>query len=194
MRKTVLLCIFVLLGVLSSSISVSDVVVKVSGEEIIHSIFDYDVAYQERARAAVEEMMYHWPQDSYVRWRPVRIVPSEVLQGEMASDNAMPTSLQLTVFPDIVVKARKTSYSYFENVGGAIWEGVIPDVAHSKVEITIVDATDKLLSKEERVGFVIRIWNPPKHFYISPTDDPDVYVAIEGRVADDKNVRWAPNN
>jgi hypothetical protein len=194
MRKTVLLCIFVLTSVLSSSISVSDVVAKASGDEIIHSIFDYDVAYQERARAAVEEMMYHWPQNSYVRWRPVRIVPSEVLQEEMSSHNAMPAMLQLTVFHDIILSARKTRYTYFEETGDSIWEGVVPGIDLSRVEITIVDTTDKLLNTEERIGFVIRIWRPPKHFYIFPTEDPDAYVAIEGRVAEDKNIEWAPNN
>lgn len=194
MQKTVQLCIFALTGVLWSSISVSDAVVKASGDEIIHSIFDYDVAYQERARAAVEEMMYHWSQDSYVRRRPVRIIPNEVLEDESSSDGAMPEMLQLTVFPDVILSARKTRYTYIDKTGDSIWEGVVQGNDLSRVEITIVDTTDKLLNGEERIGFVIRIWHPPKHFYVLGTEDPDVYVAIEGRAAADEKIRWAPNN
>ena len=194
MRKNQLICLFALTVVLWSSISMSEVVVKASGDEIIHSIFDYDVAYQERARAAVEKKMYHWPQHSYVRWRPVRVIPDEVLQDEIASDNALPEMLQLTVFPDVILEVRKTRYTYFEETGDSIWEGVVPGIKHSRVEIAIVDMTDRLLSGEERIGFVIKIWQPPKHFYVLGTDDLDVYVAIEGRADDDKKISWAPNN
>ena len=178
---------------LSSSIGVADVSGSASDEEIVHSIFEYDIEYQERARAVVEEKMYHWPEESYVRWRPVRIEPSEVLQEELVSDNAMPASLQLTLFHDLIVSAQRTGYTYIEATGDAIWEGVIPGFELSRVEITIVDTTDKLMNTEERIAFVIRIWYPPRHFYILPTDDLDVYVAMEGRVSDDKNVEWAPN-
>jgi hypothetical protein len=193
MRKIDLLSIIVLTGMLSSSISVSDVFATASGEEVVHSIFEYDVEYQERARAVVAEMMYHWPEESYVRWRPVRIEPREVLQEEIVSDNAMPASLQLTLFHDMIVSAQRTRYMYIEATGDAIWEGVIPGFENSRVEITIVDTTDKFANTEERIAFVIRIWAPPRHFYILPTDDLDIYVAMEGRVSDDKNVEWAPN-
>jgi hypothetical protein len=176
----------------SASISVADAVANGSGDEIVHSIFDYDVEYQERARAAVEELMYHRPQDSYVRWRPVRVVPREVLRDEILSDNAMPEALKITAFHDFAVSARKVRYTYFEHLGSAIWEGVIPGIENSRVEITIVDATDKLMKTEERIGFVIKVWHPPKHFYISPTEDLDVYVAIEGHVANDRNIREEP--
>lgn len=194
MPRIDLLFIFVLTGMLLSSMSVSDVIAQAPGEEVVHSIFEYDIEYQERARAVVAEMMYHWPEESYVRWRPVRVEPSAVLEEDIASDYAMPALLQLTVFPDIIVSAQRTRYSYFEASGNAIWEGVIPGFALSRVEITIVDSTDKLANTEDRIAFVIRISDPPRHFYIHPTDDLDVYVAIEGRVADDTKVEWAPNN
>ena len=172
----------------------SDVVGPALGEEIVHSIFDYDIEYQERARSVVAEMMYHWREDSYVRWRPVRIVPREVLQEEFLSDDAMPESLRLTIFPDMIVSAERTRYNYIEATGGAIWEGVIPGSEFSRVRIGIVDMTDKLTKSEERIAFVINIWDPPRNFSILPTDDLDVYVAVEGRVSDDTNIEWAPNN
>ena len=193
MRKIDLLCIIVLTGMLSSSISESDVLATTSAIEVVHSIFEYDFEYQERARAVVEEMMSHWPEEAYVRWRPVRIEPREVLREEITSDGAMPASLQLTVFPDLIVSAQRTRYTYIEATGDAIWEGVIPGFELSRVRITIVDTTDKLANTTDRIAFVIKIWDPPRHFYILPTDDLDVYVAMEGRVSDDKNVEWAPN-
>jgi hypothetical protein len=193
MRKIDLLSIIVLTGMLSSSISVSDVFATASGEEVVHSIFEYDIEYQERARAVVAEKMYHWPEESYVRWRPIRIEPREVLREEIVSDNAMPASLQLTLFHDMIVSAQRTRYMYIEATGDAIWEGVIPSFENSRVEITIVDTTDKFANTEERIAFVIRIWAPPRHFYILPADDLDIYVAMEGRVSDDKNIEWAPN-
>jgi len=103
------------------------------------------------------------------------------------------TPLQLEIFPDMIVNAQRKRYTYIEATGDAIWEGVIPGFELSRVEITIVDTTDKLANTEERIAFVIRVWDPPRHLYISPTDDLDVYVAIEGRVSDDTNVEWAPN-
>ncbi len=194
MRKINLLCIIVLTGMLSSSKGVSDVFASASAEEIVHSIFEYDFEYQERARAGAAEMMKHMSEESYVRWRPVRVEPNEVLREKIDSDDALPESLQLTLFPDMIVSAQRTRYSYIETTGDAIWEGVIPGFENSRVEITIVDSTDKLANKPERITFVIRIWDPPRHSYILPVDDQDVYVAIEGRVSDNMNSDWAPNN
>ena len=94
----------------------------------------------------------------------------------------------------MIVSAQKTDYFYDETTGGAIWGGVIPGFELSRVEISIVDMTDKLASTPERIAFVIKIWDPPRHFYILPTDDLDVYVAMEGRVSNDENIEWAPNN
>jgi len=193
-RKSDLLCIVALMGLLSYSISVSDVLAEDSGGEIVHSIYEYDIEYQERARVVAAEMMSHWPEESYVRWRPVRIDPKQVLQEKTISENALPEFIQLTVFPDLIVNAQYTSYFFDDASGGAIWRGVIPGFELSWVEIGIVDLTDKLASTEDRLSFVIRIGNPPRHYYVSPTDDLDVYVAIEGRVADDTRVEWAPNN
>lgn len=178
---------------LSSSISVSDVFGPTPGEEIIHSIYEYDFEYQERARAVAAAKMYHWGEDSYVRWRPIRIEPREVLQDEISSDNAMPISLQLTVFPDLIVNAQRERYTYIKATGDAIWNGVIPGFELSGVEITIVDMTDKLANTEERISFVIRIWDPPRHWYIYPADDLNTYVAIEGRVSDGKVIELPPN-
>ena len=194
MPKFCLLCIVALTGALSSSISVSDAIAQAPDEEVVHSVFEFDNEYQERARAVVAEMMSHWPEESYVRWRPVRIEPSEVLQDEISSENAMPASLQLTVFPDLIVSAQRTSYTYSEASRGAIWEGVIPGFELSRVEVSIVDSTDKLANTPERIAFAIKIWDPPRRFHILPTDDLDVYVAIEGRVSDNTDIEWAPHH
>ena len=194
MRKINLLCIIVLTGMLSSSIAMSEEIDPALGKEIVHSIFEFDIEYQERARSIVAEMMYHWHETAYVRWRPVRIVPRELLQEKLLSSDAMPESIRLTIFPDSIVNARKTDYFYDEATGGAIWTGVMPGSELSQVRISIVDMTDKFTKSEERIAFVIKVWNPPKHYAILPTDDLDVYVAIEGRAFNDTNVEWAPNN
>lgn len=175
MRYVRLFCVIFLTGLLSCTESEPDSPATTPYQEIVHSISEYDVEYQNRARAVAEEMMSHWPEESYVRWRPVRIEPSEVLQDEILSDSAMPELLQLTLYPDTIVSAQKTRYKYMEETGGAIWEGVIPGFELSRVEIGIVTATGD-------TAFVIRIWDSPKHYYILATDYPDVYVALEGRV------------
>ncbi len=193
-RKSDVLCFVALTVLLSYSIGVSDVLADDSTGEIVRSIYEYDIEYQERARDVATEKMSHWPEESYVRWRPVRVEPKQVLQEKSISENALPEFIQLTVFPDLIVNAQNTGYFFDDANGGAIWSGVIPGFDLSNVEISIVDFTDKLAGTEDRLAFVIRIWIPPRHLYVFPTDDLDVYVAIEGRVADDTDPEWAPYN
>lgn len=192
MRKIDLICVIVVTGLFASSIGPVDASGPVPAKEVVHSIFEFDFEYQERARSVVAEMMSHMGDDTYVRWRPIRIEPREILQAKIIGYSAMPESLQLTVFPDTIVSAQRTRYTFREATGNAIWEGVIPGFENSRVEITIVDMTDRFAKTDERIAFVIRIWDPPRQYAILPTDDLDIYVAVEVRVPDDTDTQWAP--
>ena len=55
---------------------------------------------------------------------------------------------------------------------GAIWEGIITGSDPSNVRISIVGATGA-------PAFATEIWDPPKKYYILPTDSSDVYVVME---------------
>ncbi len=85
MRYVGLFCAIFLTGLISCTESEPNSPTTTPYQEIVHSISEYDVEYQNRARAVAEEKMSHWPEESYVRWRPVRIEPSEVLQDEILS-------------------------------------------------------------------------------------------------------------
>ena len=78
--------LFALACVVTSLISCSEnespSLAIVPGPELIHSISEYQIEYQTRAESVANELMQHWPKESYVRWRPVRIKPGEVLNGD----------------------------------------------------------------------------------------------------------------
>ena len=157
------------------------------GPELIHAIAEYDIEYQTRAKTIAQDQMQHWPDESYVRWRPVRIEPSVVLNHDFLKAGAMPASLSLSPFPDTRIYARQTKYTAFEHINQALWEGTIPNSDHGTVRVTIV-------GMDEGTAFVINVWNPPNTYHIAASDSLDVYVAIEGHVSDNTNIKWAPNN
>ena len=171
--------LFALACVVTSLISCSEnespSLAIVPGPELIHSISEYQIEYQTRAESVANELMQHWPKESYVRWRPVRIKPREVLNGDFLKSGAMPTLLRLSPFPDIELDARQTRYTAFEHINQALWEGAIVDSDDSSVRITIV-------GWEEEPAFVIDVWNSPNKYHIFATDSLDVYVAVEVRV------------
>lgn len=194
-RSTGVLCLIFLICVFASWTALADVTPTADYEEVIHSIYEYSPPYPERAQAIVSEIMKQWGEDAYLRWRPVRIEPRELLNGDISSAHAVPTALQFSVFPDTIIQAQESRYTYFEETRGAIWRGTIPGIEFSYVEINIVvDTTKKLKGEEESIGFSIRIWDQSRHFYIFPTEDLDVYVAIEGRKINDRHMKWHPNN
>lgn len=175
MKKIGPFCVLFLACIVSCGRSDPDSVATTPHQEIVHSISEYGIEYKDRARVVSEEMMSHWPAESYLRWRPVRIEPSEVLRDDILSASAMPQFLSLTPFPDVTLVAQRASYLPIESTGGAIWEGVIPTSETSNVRVNIVSATG-------HIAFAVEIWDPPKKYYIFATDSPDVYVAIEGQI------------
>ena len=171
--------LFAFACVITSLISCSEIespsLAIVPGPELIHSISEYEIEYQTRAESVANELMQHWPKESYVRWRPVRIEPGEVLKGDFLKSGAMPTSLRLSPFPDIELFVHQTGYAAFEHINQALWDGAVLDSDDSSVRITIVGVV-------EGIGFVIDVWNSPNKYHIFATDSLDVYVAVEVRV------------
>jgi hypothetical protein len=145
------------------------------GPELVHSIKEYDIEYQSRAEAVTNELMQHWPKESYVRWRPVRIDPSEFLNGDSLVFGAMPTSLRLSPFPDVELNVHLTKFNAVDHMDAAAWTGEVVNSRSSYVRISLIGM---------RVGpaFLIKIWNPPNKYQLFATDSLDVYVAVEIRV------------
>jgi len=179
-RRLLLLC---LCAILASSPSIAAELTNsnyAAAQEIVHDISESDSSYQNRARAIVEAKMSHYPEESYIRWRPVRIDTSEVLRKHYLEPDAMPISLWLSPFPNVNLFVQQSTYtplrySEFEYANGAIWEGYIDGDEHTSVRITVVGS-------EHGPGFVIVISDPPRKYSLLPTDDRDVYVAIELRI------------
>ena len=145
---------------------------KDHGPELVHSISEYGVDYQSRAEAIAMDQMQHWPDESFVRWRTVRVHPDEILKHDFLKPGAMPTSLTLSPFEDTIFHVRQTRYVTFDHINQSLWEGEILGSEHSRVEIAIIGL-------DEGPAFVIKIGNPPNNYSISPTDSLDVYIAME---------------
>ena len=185
-RKLTLLCFCAILASLPSTAAELANSNYAAAQEIVHDISEFDSSYQNRARAIVESMMSHYPEDSYIRWRPVRIDTSEVLRKHYLEPDAMPISLWLSPFPDVSLFVQQSKYtplrySKFEYANGAIWEGYIDGNEHTRVRITVVGS-------EHGPSFVIVVSDPPRKYSLLPTDDRDVYVAIELRLHPDMTI------
>ncbi len=154
-----------------------------AAQQVIHDISKFDSSFQDRARAIVEEKMSRYPEETYLRWRPVQIDPDDVLREHYLEPDAMPASLWLSPFSDVNLFAKRREYtplrySKFDYANSAIWEGHIDGDENTSVRITVVGS-------EDGPGFVIEISDPPRKYSVRPTDERDVYVAIEQRMHTD---------
>ena len=141
--------------------------------ELIGSVHDYGLQFRETAHRAAEELVGGFDPISMVRWRSVRLDPTEILDGSYLDKGAMPKSFQITPFPDTtftVVESRYTIRSFTES---AVWEGTVSGTDSGRVEISIVGGIDD-------PAFVIKIFNHPQFVSISATGPENAYVAIEG--------------
>lgn len=173
---TMRISVFIFAGVLTMLISCAErsspPETVDAGPELVHSISEFNVEYQSRAETVAKDLMQHWPAESYIRWRPVRIQPSEVLNHDFLKPGAMLTSFSLSPFKDTKIHVRQTSYTIFKHINQAIWEGKTLNSDNSTVEITIV-------GMDEGPAFVIKIGSPPNNYSIFATDSLDVYIAVE---------------
>jgi len=142
------------------------------GPELIHAIAEYDVEYQVRANSVAQDLMQHWPEESYIRWRPVRIEPRSFLSRSHMDDGAMPNTISITPFPDVTIVADVSDYMIIDANDDAIWKGQIRGADGGYVEVTIVGEVDN-------PSFSIRISSTRHSFNIFSTDVPEVYVAME---------------
>lgn len=141
--------------------------------EIVHSIYDNNLEYRQKAQAAAESYITPFTSDSIRRWRPVLVDPSDFLSGSYLDIGSVPETIQISPFPDISFTAVQSNYTIMESIESASWEGVIVGSDDGRIELNIVGGVDN-------PAFVIKIYYGPQIISISPTEAPDVYVAIEG--------------
>lgn len=126
-----------------------------------------------RAQAAAEDIVSYFDPNSYVRWRPLRLVPEAILVGDYRQKDAVRSRIKVSPFPDTSFLATKTSYTVDESTESAIWIGNLEGTLAGRIEITI-------LAGFSPPQFIIRIFNSPQTIGISPTDDTaNGYVAVE---------------
>ena len=141
--------------------------------EIIGSIYDQDFEYSTRASAAADETMAHYPHEAFLRWWPVHIDPLVVLRKGYLSQDAMPSTLSLTLFPDLSFVVDQTGFTVMKQIDAAIWNGFIRDTQAGRAEVSINGG-------EEAPNFTIRLFDYPNAYSILQSASmPDVYIAIE---------------
>lgn len=141
--------------------------------ELVRSIYDFDLAYSSKAVKAAEDLMQHHVREGYVRFEPIYVDPFSHLRGSYLEDGSMPTSISITPFQDISIVADQLDYQIMGHIQAAIWIGKIRGTENGQVEISIVGG-------ETTPGFVIRFRNYPRLVSIYPTETDDVYIAVEG--------------
>ena len=84
-------------------------------QEIIKSVYDYDLEFRQRTEEAAERKVSEYDPNGYVRWRAVRIEPKTILRYSHLKSGAMPESIKLSLFPDKTYIAKETEYTIFEH-------------------------------------------------------------------------------
>jgi hypothetical protein len=140
--------------------------------EIVTSIYEQDPTYRDMAQRVVEEMVKHHETSRYLRWEPVRIEPSQIIDGSYLKDGAIPRSLAIAPFRDARFVVDQTNYTIYSENDGAIWEGEIRGFNYGKVIITIGGGIDT-------PSLEIGIYSHQNRIHVFPTDVATVYIAIE---------------
>lgn len=99
-------------------------------KELVSSIYDYGLEYRQKATSAAENLIQHYPRESYNRWSPTRVDPFSILNGSYLEESAMPKTISVTPFPDISFVADQTDYLILEESYSAIWRGKIRPLTH----------------------------------------------------------------
>ncbi|MDJ0709587.1 MAG: hypothetical protein QNJ14_04310 [Woeseiaceae bacterium] len=150
-------------------------------KELVSSIYDRGLEFREMATSAAENLIQHYPRESYNRWAPVRIDPFSIMNGSYLDEGAMPETISVTPFPDVSFVADQTRYTVMEESHGAVWRGKIRGSDVGEIEVSIVSAF-------ETPAFVIRVMNFPNPTIViaptgeNPVDSPDLYMAVESNL------------
>ena len=140
--------------------------------EFAESIYSFDLNFRQRAQQAAENAIAQYSPESLTRWRPMRFEPSEFISGDYLDENSIPISFQVTPFPDATFTVFRTKLLVMERTESVIWEGNLGDGTDTKVEMTIVGGA-------EMPGVILKIIQGTHVFSLVPTDEPNVYVALE---------------
>jgi len=158
-------------------VSTDESIVRPDGEEmpqeIVRSIYDYDLDYREAAQQAADSHIALFSSDSVTRYRPVRLEPSNFLTGSYLDEGSVATSFSISPFPDTTFTVVATKYTIREYTESASWEGAIVGSDDGRVLIKIIGGVDD-------PGFIIKITNGPQVISIVPTLTTDAYIALEG--------------
>jgi hypothetical protein len=151
-------------------------IVSLEGEElpqeIIRSIYDYDLDFQQTAQAAAERVIEPFNPDSFSRWRPVRLETASFLTGSYLEDGSIKKTFQISPFPETIFTVVEKSYKIYGVQEQVTWEGSIVGTDNGTVHLAIVGGVDN-------PGFMFKIRNGPQIISVSPTDTSSAYVAIE---------------
>ena len=140
--------------------------------EVVTSIYNQDLAYRDIAQRVADEMIEHHETSRYRRWEPVRIDPSQIIDGSYLKHGAIPRSLSIAPFTDASFVVDQTDYTIFSENDGAIWEGKIRGFNYGKVVISISGGI-------ETPSLDIGIYTDQNRIHVFPTDVATVYIAIE---------------
>ncbi len=141
--------------------------------EIIGSIYDYDIGYQERAVKAAEDFVALLSPESVLRWRAVRLKESVFVTDNYLAPNAVKKTFRISPFPSTEYAVTESRYMIRDETDTVSWKGSILGSETGRVELTIVGGVDK-------PGFFIRIIDGHQVISIFQTETPDVYVTLEG--------------
>jgi len=162
--------------ILSEPVAVIGSPVSPQGEElpqeIIRSIYDYDLDFQQIAQAAAERVIEPFNPDSFSRWRPVRLETASFLTGSYLADGSIKKTFQISPFPESIFTVVEKSYKIYGVQEQVSWEGSIVGTDNGTVHLAIVGGVDN-------PGFMFTIRNGPQIISVSPTETTNAYVAIE---------------
>ena len=153
-----------------------EVVATVADRELVGSIYDYDLDYQQTAQTAADDYVSNIPAELIVRSRPVRVDMKVLIEGDINDLDAIADRLVVKPFQDTAFEVVRTNYAVYDDIDQAIWEGVLVGANVGRAEISIVD---EAASRSLIMRIFVDDYDPPTIYSVSPTLDPTVYVAIE---------------
>lgn len=142
-------------------------------QEIVKSVHDNDLEFRTAAESAAEQKVSMFSPESVSRWRPVRLDPESILNGDLLEPGSMPNTIKISPFPDTTYVVSETKYTIRKHTGSISWTGKISGIENGTVEIHARGSVNS-------PTFSIKIFDPPRFFSITPTETDDAYLAIEG--------------